>query len=51
VIAALRIVLHEVERQTRTDTFEIHIVNKWRRSMRSCEEGGKRGRGGKERSN
>lgn len=29
VIAALRIVLKEVERQTWASSFEIHIVNKW----------------------
>jgi hypothetical protein len=29
VIAALRMVLHEVERQTWVNTFETHIVNKW----------------------
>jgi hypothetical protein len=29
VIAALRIVLHEVERQTWAETFQTHIVNKW----------------------
>jgi hypothetical protein len=29
VIAALRTVLHEVERQTWASTFETHIVNKW----------------------
>ena len=33
VIAALRIVLQEVERQTWVDSFEIHIVNKWIRQL------------------
>jgi hypothetical protein len=29
VIAALRIVLQEVERQTWSNTFDTHVVNKW----------------------
>jgi hypothetical protein len=33
VIAALRTVLEEVERQTRADSFQIHIVNKWIRQL------------------